>query len=209
MDDRTVNILWLLICSGLVFLMQAGFLCLESGLTRSKNSINVAIKNVADFAVAVVLYWAFGFSLMYGTWLGGTTECDRFFPMFDDGQLAAFFLFQVMFCGTATTIVSGAVAERMKFGGYLLLACSLSGVIYAVFGHWVWSGAESDAYNGWLHIIGFRDFAGVTVVHGVGGSVALAAILVVGLRPRDTSIRVILKPDRAVLLAQLASHRPA
>ncbi len=180
----TIDILWILLCSGLVFLMQAGFMCLESGLTRSKNSINVAVKNFTDFGCSVALFWAFGFALMFGTsfqgWIGGSgffLKTDL--PAFD----LAFFLFQAMFCGTATTIVSGAVAERMKFGSYLLIACLISGLIYPIFGHWAWNGVEQGALMGWLGKLGFVDFAGSTVVHSVGGWVSLASLPIVGAVP--------------------------
>ena len=182
-SHETIDILWILVCSGLVFIMQAGFMCLESGLTRAKNSINVAVKNFTDFAISVAFFWAFGFALMFGRslggWIGGsgfffTTEMDPF--------IAAFFLFQAMFCGTATTIVSGAVAERMKFSAYLIVASLVSGLIYPLYGHWAWNGAEAGDFAGWLGHLGFVDFAGSTVVHSVGGWVSLAALLVVGSR---------------------------
>ncbi|MCP3957303.1 MAG: ammonium transporter [bacterium] len=184
MDPQTVDTLWLLLCSGLVFLMQPGFMCLESGLTRSKNSIDVAIKNLADFGVSVSLFWAFGYALMYGASVGGWFGGDRFLPGFENlaGWPAAFFVFQAMFCGTAVTIVSGAVAERLRFGGYLLISLLLSGPIYTLFGHWAWNGTDARVFTGWLGELGFRDFAGATVVHGVGGWVALAAVLVIGPR---------------------------
>ncbi len=173
---------WLLICTLLVFVMQAGFLCLESGLTRSKNSINVALKNLTDFGLSFVLYWAFGFALMFGAsevgWLGTT----RFAPELGGGEDGSFFLFQAMFCGTAVTIVSGAVAERMGFRGYLLVATILSGITYPVFGHWAWQGIDAREPTGWLATRGFVDFAGSTVVHSVGGWVALAVVLVIGAR---------------------------
>lgn len=179
----TIDILWILLCSGLVFSMQAGFMCLESGLTRSKNSINVAVKNFTDFGCSVALFWAFGFALMFGNsfqgWIGGSgffLKTDL--PAFD----LAFFLFQAMFCGTATTIVSGAIAERMKFGSYLLIACLISGLIYPIFGHWAWNGVNHGALVGWLGKLGFVDFAGSTVVHSVGGWVSLASLPIVGAR---------------------------
>lgn len=178
-----IDALWLLLCSGLVFLMQAGFMCLESGLTRSKNSINVAIKNLADFGISVSLFWLFGYALMFGKsqagWLGST----GFIPTLNDQpQQAVFFLFQTMFCGTATTIVSGAAAERLKFFAYLLLAGLLSGLFYPLFGHWSWNGIASGNTGGWLENLGFIDFAGSTVVHSVGAWFGLAVILVVGAR---------------------------
>lgn len=178
-----IDTLWLLLCSGLVFLMQAGFMCLESGLTRSKNSINVAVKNLADFGISAGLFWLFGYALMFGDtqtgWLGST----GFAPAFDhQPNRAVFFLFQMMFCGTATTIVSGAAAERLKFNAYVLLAIFLSGLIYPTFGHWSWNGILPDNPGGWLENLGFVDFAGSTVVHSVGAWFGLAVVLVVGAR---------------------------
>ncbi|MEM8642229.1 MAG: ammonium transporter [Cyanobacteria bacterium P01_G01_bin.54] len=181
-----LDILWLLVCAILIFLMQPGFMALESGLTRSKNSINVAVKNLADFGISVGLFWMFGYALMFGAgnaWWGQTL----FFLDVDHHlELAPFFVFQAMFCGTATTIFSGAVAERMKFMGYLVVAIAVSGLIYPVFGHWVWGGLLPEMLGvetlGWLRSLGFYDFAGSTVVNSVGGWVSLAALLVIGPR---------------------------
>lgn len=183
MELELADVAWLVVCAALVFVMQAGFLCLESGLTRSKNSTNVALKNVADFGISVVLFWAIGFGLMFGASHNGLLGTTDFFVSFDgDGpSLAAFFLFQAMFCETATTIVSGAVAERMRFAGYLVVAVLLSGFVYTLFGHWAWGGIF-NGHDGWLRQRGFVDFAGSTVVHSVGGWVALAAALVIGPR---------------------------
>ncbi|WP_160060840.1 ammonium transporter [Psychromonas sp. L1A2] len=174
---------WLLICALLVFCMQAGFLCLESGKIRSKNSINVAAKNLSDFVLAAVIFWMFGFSFMFGDSLDGFIGSSLFF--FGETQSAyqiSFFLFQMMFCGTAATLVSGAVAERMTFIGYLCIACILSAVIYPVIGHWVWASSYQAGNSGWLESLGFVDFAGASVVHSVGGYVALAAIIIIGPR---------------------------
>jgi ammonium transporter, Amt family len=178
-----VDLLWVLLCTGLVFLMQAGFMCVESGLTRSKNSINVAVKNMADFGLSFALFWVFGYALMFGAsqsgWLGGS----RFLPTAEAGpKLIAFFLFQGMFCGTATTIVSGAVAERLKFTAYLLIASLVSGLIYPVFGHWAWNSLVEGNTGGWLGNLGFVDFSGSTVVHGVGAWVSLATLTIIGAR---------------------------
>ena len=163
--------------------MQPGFMCLESGLTRSKNSINVAVKNLADFGISVALFWAFGYAFMFGRSLMGWIGSTGFFLELDSNpELAAFFLFQVMFCSTATTIVSGAVAERLQFRAYLIVALVISGLIYPVFGHWAWSGVAKGTLTGWLGNLGFVDFAGSTVVHSIGAWVALAALLVVGPR---------------------------
>jgi Amt family ammonium transporter len=180
----SLDIAWVLIASALVLLMQAGFLCLEAGATRSKNSINVAIKNLSDFAVAALLFAIFGFSLMFGTTRFGFFGPVEFVGA--GGELGArgftFFVFQVMFCGTATTIVSGAVAERMRFGGYLVAAAVLSGLVYTVFGHWAWNGLDGSPTQGWLRGLGFVDFAGSTVVHAVAGWSALALVMILGPR---------------------------
>ena len=174
----TLDLLWILLCTGLVFLMQAGFMCLESGLTRAKNSINVAVKNIADFGISVALFWVFGYGIMFGIsqagWFGSSNfvtsaQADRPFA-------TVFFLYQAMFCGTATTIISGAVAERLKFGAYIIIAILVSGAIYPLFGHWAWND------GGWLKQLGFIDFAGSTVVHAVGALVSLAALIIIGSR---------------------------
>ena len=178
-----IDVLWLTLCCVLVLLMQAGFLCLESGLTRSKNSINVAMKNAADFVLAVFIFWLFGFGLMFGDSQSGWLGTDLF--LLDLGQseswTSVFFLFQAMFCATAATIVAGAVAERIRFNGYILLTLLIVALIYPVSGHWVWAGAFAES-DGWLASLGFVDFAGSTVVHSVGGWVALAALIKIGPR---------------------------
>lgn len=180
----TIDALWVIIGAILVFMMQAGFLCLEAGVTRSKNAINVAMKNVCDFAVAMLVFWCVGFGIMFGASRGGWFGVSFYFPEFVGAEafwLAVFFLFQVMFCATAATIVSGAVAERMPFQAYLVITLLVSGLIYPVFGHWAWGGAYTGE-PGWLASLGFIDFAGSTVVHSVGGWVALAAVLRIGPR---------------------------
>lgn len=177
------DILWLVQCGILVILMQAGFTCLESGLVRAKNSIHVAGKNVVDFCIAALLFWLFGFGLMFGTSQMGLFGASMY--MFGDtgsAWLYAFFLFQMGFCAIATTIVSGAVAERIRFTGYVLCSCILSGLIYPIAGHWAWGGTLPNTNTGWLAAIGFIDFAGSTVVHSVGGWMALAALLIIGPR---------------------------
>uniref|UniRef100_A6W2F5 Diguanylate cyclase/phosphodiesterase with PAS/PAC and GAF sensor(S) n=1 Tax=Marinomonas sp. (strain MWYL1) TaxID=400668 RepID=A6W2F5_MARMS len=175
---------WLLVASALVFMMQAGFLCLESGRIRSKNSINVAAKNISDFIISTTLFWLFGFGIMFGDSVAGLFGASDFF--FDDRHTPweiSFFLFQMMFCGTAATLTSGAVAERMTFIGYLAITVVLSAFIYPIVGHWAWSGVyPSEGPEGWLEALGFIDFAGSTVVHSVGGWVALAAIIIIGPR---------------------------
>mgnify|MGYP004002966993 FL=1 len=183
MDTVLTDVFWVLICAGLVFLMQAGFTCMESGLTRSKNSINVAIKNITDFGISTILFWAFGFAMMFGESVNGWIGSTQFCLSLDDGSwTSTFFLFEIMFCATAVTIVSGATAERLRFRSYIIISIILSGMIYPVFGHWVWNGIQSGTASGWLAQIGFIDFAGSTVVHSVGGWVALAALLIIGPR---------------------------
>ena len=181
---ESVDIGWILFCAALVFLMQPGFTALESGLVRSKNSINVAIKNFANFLIAASLFWLFGFGLMFGPDQGGLFGTSKF--LFDGSGtfLTAFFVFQLGFIATATTLMSGAVAERMRFSGYLVLAVFVAGVTYPVFGHWAWGNAAfvGGGSDGWLRELGFIDFAGSTVVHSVGGWVALAAIIILGPR---------------------------
>jgi Amt family ammonium transporter len=183
MDKPLIDVIWVSVCAAFVFLMQAGFMCLESGLTRSKNSINVAAKNITDLGVSVFLFWAFGFALMFGSSVGGLVGTTHFLAPAGSGGawFAAVFLFQAMFCSTATTIFSGAVAERMRFAGYVIVAILLSGFIYPLFGHWAWGGLLTGS-SGWLERMGFVDFAGSTVVHSVGGWVGLAVILMIGAR---------------------------
>jgi Amt family ammonium transporter len=188
---RDIDIIWIVFSAALVFLMQAGFLCLESGLTRTKNSINTAMKNLADFSVSTLVFWVFGFALMFGATQNGWVGASGFLPELETigGARMAFFFFQLMFCGTAVTIMAGAIAERARFGAYLLMALVCAALIYPVFGHWVWNGIENGARTGILGRAGFVDFAGSSVVHSVGGWIALAALLVIGARagrfPKD------------------------
>ncbi|MCC9599639.1 ammonium transporter [Stieleria sp. JC731] len=182
MGNSQIDLVWVLICTGQVLMMQAGFCLLESGFSRAKNSINVAAKNLADICVAMLCFWIVGFGLMFGQsnqgWFGTTEFC------FEAGgaRLTAFFLFQAAFCGTATTIISGAVAERMRFRAYLFVSVFVSAIIYPICGHWAWGGIFSGQSIGWLAELGFVDFAGSTMVHSVGAWTSLAAILVIGPR---------------------------
>jgi Amt family ammonium transporter len=164
--------------------MQAGFMCLESGLSRAKSSINVALKNVTDFGISVATFWAFGFALMYGTSVSGLFGSKFFFFTTKVAGYQSFFVFQAMFVATAATIVSGAVAERLKFFSYVIITFITSGIIYPIVGHWVWSlnFSNPDVKTGWLGKLGFIDFAGSSVVHSVGGWVALAVLLIIGNR---------------------------
>ena len=182
--QASLDFLWIIVCSALVFVMQAGFLLLESGLTRRKNSINVAVKNLADFCLTTVVFWAVGFALMFGAsragWFGDTGFLLDF--SLSDPLFGAFFIFQVMFCGAAVTIMSGAAAERMRFSSYLIVTVIVSALVYPVFGHWAWAGLDQGAANGWLNGMGFVDFAGSSVVHSVGGWTSLAVLLIIGPR---------------------------
>ena len=170
---NSVDSLWVLIAGILVMFMQPGFMLVETGFTRSKNSVNIVMKNFMDFSVGAITYWAFGFALAYGgTTIGGFLAYGNFFL---EGDSLTYF-FQVVFAATAATIVSGAVAERTKFSAYLMFQPFICGLIYPIVTHWVWSG------QGWLGDLGFIDFAGSGVVHMVGGFAALAAVTVVGPR---------------------------
>jgi len=179
---EALDIAWILIAAALVMLMQAGFAALESGLVRTKNSINVAAKNFADFLLSTAVYWVIGFAIMFGASQAGLFGTSQFLFESDSAWLIAFFIFQVGFVGAAVTIVSGAVAERMRFSSYLIIALLMSALLYPVFGHWAWAGAAGLGAPGWLEDLGFIDFAGSTVVHSVGGWMALAAVLVIGPR---------------------------
>ena len=183
MGSSIVDNFWVIVSAVLVFLMQPGFMCLESGLTRQKNSINVAIKNLADFVFSVMIFWLVGFGMMFGLSFTGIIGTNNFIPEFGNNfHQVSFFLFQAMFCGTATTIFSGAVAERIKFSSYLTIAILMSAFIYPLFGHWAWNGIDAGVCSGWLGKAGFVDFAGSTVVHSVGGWLALAVLIVIGPR---------------------------
>ena len=172
-------------------------MCMETGLSRHKNSINVALKNAADFGVSVVIFWIFGFGLMFGTSYNGFFGTDLFFFKTDKAEYMTYFVFQAMFVATAATIISGAVAERMKFNGYLIMTVLATGIIYPIVGHWAWSSSYLSKYNtvdqllaitgtvkttGWLSDLGFVDFAGSTIVHSVGGWAGLAGALLLGAR---------------------------
>ncbi|NSY39782.1 EAL domain-containing protein [Leisingera sp. ANG59] len=170
--------IWILISALLVLVLQSGFLCLESGTVRAKNAANVALKNLSDVCVVSTAFWLTGFGLMFGPSFGGLFGVGGFWPRLDNaaGHSAAIFLFQMAFASTAATIVSGAVAERERFLGYMVMSVMLGAFIYPVAGHWVWNDA------GWLRQAGFIDFAGATVVHSVGGWTALVAVVFLGPR---------------------------
>ncbi len=182
---RPVDLLWVLIAAALVFTMQMGFLCLEAGFTRAKNAINVAMKNALNFMITTVVFYLFAFGLMFGRDWGGLIGLSYLAMPFSGDHLAheaMFFVFQLMFCATSAAIVSGAVAERMHLIGYGLTTLMVTGLIYPVYGHWVWGQGLDASHAGFLGIRGFIDFAGSSVVHSGGGWVSLAGVLVLGQR---------------------------
>ncbi|WP_020589238.1 ammonium transporter [Desulfobacter curvatus] len=189
---------WTLVAAALVFFMQAGFAMVEAGFTRAKNAVNIMMKNLMDFSMGSLFYWAIGFGLMFGTSKTGFFGTTGFFlsdfKVGGDPWVLAFWMFQVVFAATAATIVSGAMAERTKFTGYLVYSAVLSALIYPVFGSWAWGSLFNG--SGWLEGLGFIDFAGSTVVHSVGGWAALAGAIVLGPRlgkfTKDGGIKPIL-----------------
>ena len=180
MEFSPVNTAWVLIAAALVFFMQAGFAILESGLTRAKNAGNIIMKNLMDFCIGTPIYWFVGFGIMFGTGslVGGIDLFTRgdYSAVTPDGvPFYAFFIFQTVFCATAATIVSGAMAERTDFRAYCIYSAIISLIVYPVSGHWIWGG-------GWLADMGFHDFAGSCAVHMVGGCAALVGAIVLGPR---------------------------
>ena len=185
MEKTKIDIFWVMICSGLVLLMQLGFLALESGLTRNKNNINVALKNLSDFGLSFFIFWSFGFAFAFGIPLfneGVRPHTELFLFFSENTTLVAFFIFQTLFCNTTATIVSGAVAERMKFKSFLIFVSLIAFILYPYVVNLSWSGFWIGEKWGWLAKKGFMDFAGSTVVHSTGGWVALALVLVIGPR---------------------------
>ncbi|MFI3238994.1 MAG: ammonium transporter [Bacteroidales bacterium] len=173
-----VDTVWVLLGSMLVFIMQAGFAMVESGFSRTKNTANILMKNLLDFAVGSILFWVIGYGIMFGA--GKYFGAFEFFgtTVYVDAapNEMAFMIFQTMFCATAVTILSGAVAERTKFSAYLIYSVFIFAFIYPTSGHWVWNS------EGWLAQIGFHDFAGSAVVHSLGGWCALIGAWMVGPR---------------------------
>ena len=191
-----VDVLWTCLAAFLVFFMQAGFAMVETGFTRAKNACNILMKNLMDFSIGTIAFWALGFGIMFGATNG---YFGSSFFLFDAGAPGssfdgadpggsagafgwAFLLFQTVFAATAATIVSGAMAERTKFYSYLVYTVAITVIVYPVFGGWAWNGLVGSTGAGWLEGIGFLDFAGSTVVHSVGGWAALAGAVVLGAR---------------------------
>ena len=178
------NYVWTLVAAALVFFMQAGFAMVEAGFTRAKNAINILMKNLMDFSIGTIAFWAIGFGLMFGAtstgWFGTSSFFLSDFTPDGDPWVLAFWMFQVVFAATAATIVSGAMAERTKFVSYLFYSVGICSIVYPVFGSWAWGGLYKG--GGWLENLGFIDFAGSTVVHSIGGWVGLAGAVVLGPR---------------------------
>ena len=175
---NALDTIWVLLGAILVFWMQAGFAMVESGFTRAKNAGNIIMKNLMDFVLGTIIYWVIGFGIMMGPdILGVIGKVDFFIRGNYDSAFPtmAFVIFQTVFCATAATIVSGAMAERTKFISYLIYSAVISAVIYPISGHWIWGG-------GWLSQLGFHDFAGSTAVHMVGGVAALVGAKILGPR---------------------------
>ena len=177
-----VNIVWTCIAAFLVFFMQAGFAMVEAGFTRAKNAVNILMKNLMDFSVGTLAFFLIGFGLMFGKSNGlfGTTLFGLSGVEPGSDWNWTFLIFQTVFAATAATIVSGAMAERTKFVGYLAYSFVITLFIYPIFGSWAWGGLLDG--GGWLEGLGFLDFAGSTVVHSVGGWLALAGAIVLGPR---------------------------
>lgn len=178
--ETVISTVWVLIAAFLVFLMHAGFAMVESGFARTKNVVNILMKNVATVMIGAIIYLVVGFAFMFGDdvggWIGGSAFFLSGLEEMDFGiPSMAFWVFQAMFAATCATIVSGAIAERVRFSAYVLFTLVMVGLIYPVVGHWVWGG-------GWLGELGFHDFAGSTVVHSVGGWGALLFAALLGPR---------------------------
>ena len=176
----SVDTIWVLLGAVLVFFMQAGFAMVETGFTRAKNAGNIVMKNMMDLSLGTIVFWILGFGLMFGKDLGGVIGTPDFLVQGDYGVQGgypsyAYLIFQTVFCATAATIVSGAMAERTKFIAYCVYSVVISALIYPVSGHWIWGG-------GWLATMGFHDFAGSTAVHMVGGVAALVGAKILGPR---------------------------
>lgn len=202
---QLINIVWVFLASCLVMLMQAGFAILEAGLTRQKNCNNVLMKNIMDFVIGSIVFMIVGFGLMFGDDVIGFIGSSGFIDpttlnleQFDALSPSIFIFFQTVFCATAATIVSGAMAERTKFISYLIYTFIISLVIYPVSGHWIWGG-------GWLADLGFIDYAGSSAVHSVGGWAALIGAMVLGPRigkyNKDGSSNAI--PGHNIMMATL------
>jgi len=175
---KSIDIIWILLSSFLVFSMHAGFTLVEVGFTRAKNSVNIVMKNFMTIVLGILIYFFIGYGIMFGKSIGGLIGTNNFILKLlnnSDTTNFAIWLFQAVFAATSATIVSGAMAERTKFYSYLIFCFVITAFVYPVVGHWIWGG-------GWLNKLGFIDFAGSTVVHSVGGFSALAGAMLLGPR---------------------------
>ncbi len=185
--QHNLDVVWTLLAAILVFMMQAGFALVETGFTRAKNAANIMMKNLMDFAAGSLAFYLLGAALMFGAsaasgWFGwGGLGMPQLSASADTWDWT-FLFFQTMFAATAATIVSGAVAERIEFKAYLIYSVLVSALVYPVSGHWMWGSLAGEASQGWLEALGFHDFAGSTVVHSVGGWIALAGAIALGPR---------------------------
>ncbi|WP_425342647.1 ammonium transporter [Methanolobus bombayensis] len=182
--QTALTFMWLLIAGAIVFLMHAGFSLVEIGLTRTKNTANILMKNFMTISLGVIVYWAVGWGIMYGADFAGLIGIDQFFLMGADNAVWNGWWFQMVFAATGATIVSGAMAERTDFKAYLVYTILMVALIYPVYGHWVWSGSGILTTGFIVDAIGVahHDFAGSGVVHSIGGYSALAGVLLVGAR---------------------------
>ena len=178
-----INVVWTCVAAFLVFFMQAGFAMVEAGFTQAKNAVNILMKNLMDFSIGTIAFFLLGFGLMFGATNGlfGTTDF-AIKNILGNGEHwnYTFLIFQTVFAGTSATIVSGAMAGRTKFKAYLVYSVFICAFIYPIFGSWAWGSLLNG--NGWLEKLGFCDFAGSTVVHSVGGWLALAGAITLGPR---------------------------
>lgn len=197
---ETIDSIWILICMLLVLLMQIGFACIESGMCRMKNNISVIAKNITDTSIAFMCFWLVGFTLMFGYSWEGFAGFGLQFPNYFNIPETRFYLFQAMLCGTTVTIISGIVAERLKFKAFIVLAAFTSIIVYPIYGHWVWNIHSGDSSGGWLRQLGFIDFAGGSVVFMLGGAAGLALSIV--LKPRQH------KFDKTKKMTILPSNMP-
>lgn len=207
----SLDTVWMLLAAMLVFFMQPGFAMVEAGFTRTKNTANILMKNLLDFSLGSILFWAIGFGLMFGS--GGFVGAPHFFDLSfyeSDLPVEGFLIFQTVFCATAATIVSGAMAERTKFSMYIAYTLLVSALVYPISGHWTWGGGwlmNGEEGSFMMNTFGttFHDFAGSTIVHAVGGWLALVGAAVIGPRigkyGKDKKSRAI--PGHSLTLATL------
>lgn len=200
MDAKAIDTLWVLLCTILVFFMQAGFALVEIGFTRAKDAGNIMMKTIVDFLAGSTIFWMFGYTVMFGADLGGFIgNADWAFSGVYGNSVPdkAMLMFYSVFAATAATIVSGAMAGRTKFSSYIIISIIITAVIYPIQGHWIWGG-------GWLAQLGFRDFAGSTVIHSMAGWASLIGATVIGPRlGKYTDGKVRVFPGHNIILGGL------